>query len=221
LHVRSSRIANAFLNDQMPSPQIKDEYHRLVAENMTTVLLKIMNRFYGELGIDAGIIPLVHGLDAFRKALAIDAGEPVDALAAPVLVRFERAFAFSEAGRVGEALPLYESVFRDPDSRRVAPHDPFVREALVRSGEFVGRHYDKRGDAEAAIGIYREILLIYKDGLIARRLLLLLMRRRDFREAAELSGITTATSRHLFPHLPANNPYIAKLQSEFLTQQSR
>jgi hypothetical protein len=120
---------------------------------------------------------------------------------------------------MGEALPLYESIFRDPASRRVAPYDPFVREALVRSGAFVGRHYDKRGDADAAIGIYREILSIYKDGLIARRLLLLLMRRGDFREAAELSGIATATSRNLFPHLPANNPYIAKLQSKFLTQE--
>ena len=218
LGMRNTFVSSAFSRSQMASPQSRDEYHRLVADNVAGVLLRVMTRFYGDLGIDAHSIPLVKALEAFRRTLPEDTVGHPQQQDASVLIRFERAFALSEAGRVSEALPLYESVFRDPAARNVLPYDPFVREAVVRSGEFVGRYYDKRGDAEAAIAIYRELLSFEQDGLIARRLVLLLARRGGWQEAAEFGETATVTSLNLFPHLPEKNPYIDTLKSEFLAK---
>jgi hypothetical protein len=214
LGVRSSVVSHAFSSAQMTTPQIWDEYHRLVADNVTGVLLKIMNRFYADLGVDARSIPLVKALESFRRKLPPDEVRGPEADAEPVLVRFERAVALSEVGRVNEALPLFISVFRDPAARKVSPHDPFVREAVVRSGEFLGRYHDKRGSVDAAIDVYRDILSIDRDGLIAGRLIVLLSRRGDLGDAAELAEMAMLFKGNLFPHLPEKNPYIAALESE-------
>jgi|SRR5579872_7262685 len=212
LDARNSIVRRAFFDAQMVSPQIKDEYHRLVAENVANVLLKIMTRFYDDLGVDVRSIPLVKALQSFREKLppdGTDAGRPQ---LAPVLIRFERAFTLSEAARASEALPLYESVFRNFVARKVLPYDPYVREAVVRSGEFLGRYHDKRGDADAAISYYRDILSVEKDSLIARRLIVLLARCGDWQDVAELGETAMISGRNLFPRLPEKNPYIAALE---------
>ena len=43
---------------------------------------------------------------------------------------------------------------------REARYNPFVKEAVVRAGEMLGRHYDTLGDVEKAISIYREVLSV-------------------------------------------------------------
>jgi tetratricopeptide (TPR) repeat protein len=218
LGIRNSFLSHRFAKVQMPSKQIRDEYDRLVAGNVADVLLKVMRRFYGDLGVDARSIPLVKALEAFRESLPANTADQSQGDAASVLIRFERAFALSEARRLSEALPLYRSVFRDQAARNVMPYDPFIREAIVRSGEFIGRYHDKRGEADAAIEIYREILSLDPSGLMARRLALLLARRGDWQEAAELSETATITSRNLYPHLPEKNPYLDGLKTEYLTK---
>jgi tetratricopeptide (TPR) repeat protein len=86
----------------------------------------------------------------------------------------------------------------------------------VRSGLFLGRFHEKRGDVDAAIAIYREIVAIDRDGLTARRLTVLLSRRGEFQEASEFAAIASTSKLNLFPRLPANNRYIASLETEFL-----
>jgi hypothetical protein len=218
LGIRNSIVASAFAATQMASPQIKDEYDRLVAGNVASVLAKVMSRFYGDLGMDVALVPLVKALESFRHSLRADTEQVPEEQAASVLIRFEQAFALSEAGRVVDALPLYNSVFRDTAARAVARYDLFVREVLVRSGKFIGHHQDKAGNTEQAIATYRAILSIDRDGLIARRLVSLLARRGDWREAAEFSETATFTARNLFPHLPKKNRYMDTLHADFLTK---
>jgi tetratricopeptide (TPR) repeat protein len=215
---RNEIVSRAFSSAQMPTPEVRDEYHRLVAANVAGVLLKIMNRFYADLGVDAYSVPLVKALESFRRELPMGnlASHPVQA--EPVLIQFERAFALFEAGRVNDALPLFEAVFRNSTARKLAGYDPYLKEAVIRSGEFLGRYHEKRGDVDASIVIYREILSIDRDGPIARRLMLLLSRRGDLREAAQFAETATMFKLNLFPRLPENNPYIATLETEFLVK---
>lgn len=217
LRLRNEILSSIFAKDQLTTPRMRDEYHRVLAGNVSGVLLKIMIRFYSDLGVDAQSAPLVKALQAFRRSLPTDAGDGVPT-PAPVLIQFERAYALCEAGRASEAMSLFESVFRNQAARKALPYDPFVREAVVRSGEFIGRHYDKSGDFDAAIAIYRDILSQDRDGLIARRLMLLLSRRGDWHEVAELAETAISSNINLFPRLPQGNPYLAALETEFLSK---
>lgn len=216
LGVRNDGIPQTFSNVEMRTPELLDDYHRLVADNVAGVLLKIMARFYGDLGADLHSIPLVKALESFRRGLPMDNPAAREEQAEPMLIQFERAFALSEAGRVGDALPLFEAVFRNSAAHKFVRYDPYIREAIIRSGEFLGRFHEKRGDIDAAIAIYREVLSLDQDGLIARRLTLLLARSGDLREAAEVAEIASVSRLNLFPRIPDDNPYIAALETEFL-----
>jgi tetratricopeptide (TPR) repeat protein len=216
LGVRNAIISRKFLKAQLPTPELVDEYQRLLAGNVTSVLLKIMDRFYADLGVDGHSAPLVKALESFRRTIAADDLTTSRGQAEPLLIKFERAFALLEADRVADAFPLFESVFQDSLARRFVRYNPYVKEAIVRSGQFLGRFHEKRGDIDASIAIYREILAMDQDGLIARRLTLLLSRRGEFREAAEFAEIASQSGLNLFPRIPSNNPYIASLETEFL-----
>ncbi len=209
-------VAQSFFNAQMRRPEVLDEYHRLVAGNVAGVLLKIMARFYADLGVDVHSVPLVKALESFRRGLPMDNLATSQGQSEPVLIQFERAFALFKAGRVGEAVPLFEAVFRNSVARKFVSYDPYVKEALVRSGVFLGRYHEKHGDVDASIAIYREVLSMAQDGPIARRLTLLLSRRGDLREAAKFAEIASLSKLNLFPRLREKNPYITALETEFL-----
>jgi tetratricopeptide (TPR) repeat protein len=216
LSARKAVVSRAFTNTQLPTPELVDEYHRLIAANVADVLLKIMNRFYTDLGVDGRTIPLVKALESFRRELPADNVAPPGEQTKPLLIQFERAFALAEAGRIPDALSLFEVVFRNPVARNFVSYDPYVKEAIVRSGEFLGRYHEKRGDVDVAIAIYRQILSMEPDGLVARRLTLILSRRGEFREAAEFAEIASLSKLNLFPRIPENNRYIAMLETEFV-----
>jgi hypothetical protein len=209
----------AVASAQTDPSQARDAYHLLLARNVANVLLRISCRFYADLGLDERSAPLVAALQSFRATLpAADAysGAGEGYLRAPVLVRFERGFDLLENGETGEAMCLFASVFHDAEARAAAAGDPFVKEAVMRSGAFLGRHHDKRGDVDAAIGIYRDTMSIAQDGVIARRLMVLLSRRGDWKEAAELSEVALLSANNMFPRLPEGNPYISRLMTELL-----
>jgi tetratricopeptide (TPR) repeat protein len=214
---RAQIVSRMFLKSQMATPQLWDEYHRLMAANVCGVILKIMARFYGDLGFDARAVPLVKALAAFRRTLQTDVIEANGARPSPVLTQFERAYALYEEGLTHDALALFETVFRNRAARRVARFDPFVKEAVVRSGELLGRHYDKQGDADACIEIYRDIMSIHPDGIIAHRLIVLLCRTGNFSEAAEFGDAAMLFQVNLFPRLPKMNRYIAALEKALST----
>jgi tetratricopeptide (TPR) repeat protein len=206
-------------SSQMDASQPHDDYHLLLARNVANVLLRIARRFYADLGLDERSAPLVTALQSFQATLpaaAADNGEGDGYLAAPVLVRFEWAYDRLENDRDDQALEVFSSVFHDGTARAAAADDPFVKEAVIRSGAYLGRDYDKRGDADAAIGIYREIMSIAPDGVIARRLMVLLSRRGDWKEAAECSEVAILSANNMFPRLPEGNPYISRLMKEVL-----
>ena len=52
---------------------------------------------------------------------------------------------------------------------------------------FLGHHAELRGDTSAADQLYRRILKLGGNGIVARRLLLMLWRQGRLREAAELA----------------------------------
>jgi tetratricopeptide (TPR) repeat protein len=216
LAARNRLISQNFLKAQMRTPELRDEYQRLVAGNVAGVLLKIMARFYSDLGVDVHSMPIVKSLESFLQELHVDNLTTPQGQSQPVLIQFERAFALFEAGQVGDALPLFEAVFRNSAARKYARYERYVKEAIVRSGEAFGCYHEKRGDIDSAIRNYREILALDQDGPIARRLALLLSRRGDLREVAELSEVAIDSELNLFPRLPEKNPYIAALEAKFL-----
>jgi hypothetical protein len=211
-HRRGKIVSRAFWKSQMTTPQLWDEYHRLMVDNVCGGILRIMARFYGDIGLDAKAIPLVKALTSFRRSLQANGIETNGMRSSPILTQFERAYALYGEGRTNDALALFDVVFRNRAARKVARFDPFVNEAVVRSGELLGRHYDKQGNAAACIEIYRDIMSIHPDGMIAHRLIVLLCRAGNFREAAELGDTAMLFTVNLFPHLPKMNPHVAALE---------
>jgi tetratricopeptide (TPR) repeat protein len=196
-----------------PSSGSFDEYNWLVASNMMALLAEVMERFYGKLGLDPRDAPLVQGLDRFRHKLAARRPESSRGQKQSTLVLFEQAWGQYRGGQVHQALRSFQTIFYDAAARNKAAYNPFIKEAVVRSGEILGRHQDKLGNVESAIDIYRAILSMDRDGLIARRLTLLLSRRGNLREAAELAEKAIISRENLFPRLRPN-PYIASLRAE-------
>jgi tetratricopeptide (TPR) repeat protein len=194
-------------------PLLADEYNRLLAGNAADLLAEVMKRFYSNLGADAHSVPLVQGLDRFRKQLSDKASDRPETGAASLLIQFERAWSEYRKGRTELALRWFETIFWDPGARKRAGRDPFVKEAVVRSGEILGRRQDTLGNVEQAIAIYREIIAVDLDGVVARRLTLLLARRGDLQQAAKLAETVVFSRPNLFPFLP-KNPYVATLKAE-------
>ncbi len=91
--------------------------------------------------------------------------------------------------------------------------NPFIKEAVVRSGEILGRYQEKIGNINSAIAIYRQILQLDGNSVIARRLLLLLSRNGNLREAANFAETAIVNRMNLYPQ-PPDNPYIASLKNE-------
>ena len=86
----------------------------------------------------------------------------------------------------------------------------------MRSGEILGRHHDKLGNVELAVAIYREIMSVDQNGLIARRLALLLSRNGHLREAADYAETAIISRPNLFRHIPLN-PISRHLRRRFLS----
>jgi tetratricopeptide (TPR) repeat protein len=190
-----------------------DAYDRLVAGNLANQLARIMTRFYGDVGAEIRDVRLMKGLDRFRSVLAAqNAAEGGNADAHSVLVNFEIAWSHYLAEELDKALPMFDAIFGDGGARQRAAFDPLTKEAVVRSGEILGRRQDKLGNADTAISIYREIALIDPGSPTIRRLILLLSRRGLLQEAASLAEAVVVTKQNIYPGLP-DNPYIATLKA--------
>jgi tetratricopeptide (TPR) repeat protein len=203
-------------------PDLADKYHQLLAGNAADLMLEVMQKFYTDLGVEASSIPLVQALNRYQRKSRVDLserrGEAVADGAQPGsnssnLIRFETAWMLYRHQRHAEALKMFESIFRDTSARKQSARDPFVKEAVVRSGEILARHHDTAGKVEQAIAIYREITALDPDGVMARRLAVLLSRRGDLSEAAQLAESIVFSRPNLFPYLQSN-PYVASLKEE-------
>jgi len=193
----------------------RDEYDRLVAYNVAGLLTQVMTRFYRDLGVDIFSVPLIRALNNFRGKLSSFDTASSQKAASP-LIQFERAWASYQDGKNDEALHLFKTVFNDGSARKRMNGNPFIREAVVRSGEILGRHQEKVGNIDSAIGIYREILALDANNVIARRLLVLLARNGNLREAANFAEAAITNRSNLYPQL-LDNPYIMALKKEMST----
>jgi tetratricopeptide (TPR) repeat protein len=194
-------------------PQASDEYEWLVASNVTDSLVEIMSRFYREVGTDPHHAPLLQGLDRFQRKLSASKPGAAQSQLRSTLVLFETAWKQYRSGQIKKALRAFQTIFNDTTARQRAAHNPYLKEAVVRSGEILGRHHDKLGDVETAIGIYRDIMSIDQDGLVARRLTLLLSRRGRLREAADHAEAAIISRPNLFGQLRPNR-YLASLKAD-------
>jgi tetratricopeptide (TPR) repeat protein len=193
--------------------RISDEYSRVAAENVAEFLTHVMTTFYGRLGADPQDAPLVQGLNRFRWKLALSQGDIQAEPTGGILVSFEQAWSRYQAGKVDETVPLFEAIFRDRSARRKAVHNPHIKEAVIRSGEIVGRRHDTLGNMDLAISVYREIMTLDHNSIIAGRLLVLLSRSGDLRGAAELAEEAIVSRTNLYPRL-IESSYIASLKEE-------
>jgi tetratricopeptide (TPR) repeat protein len=194
-------------------PALMDEYSRLISSNAADLLLDVLTKFYSEIGVDPNTIPLLQRLKRFRSDLSDQWAKGPELETSWVLIRFERAWRRYRQQPTEPLLETFEAIFRDTEARKTASRDPFVKEAVVRSGEILGRYWDIRGHVEKAISVYREILVIDADGVVGRRLAVLLARRGDLDEAATLAKSVILSRPNLFPYLHTN-PYIVELKVE-------
>jgi tetratricopeptide (TPR) repeat protein len=204
----------ALANVDVPAPtSMSEEYDWLVASNVIETLLGIMSKFYGKLGIDPHIVPLVQGLERSRQKLAAARPPMEPASDQSTLVLFERAWQNYCSGQTGEAHAAFEKILSDGKARQRAAYNPFLKEALVRAGEILGRNYDKLGDVERAINIYKEVLSVDPDSLVARRLIVLLSRSGQLSEAVKFAETAITSRPNLYRQVPPNR-HIAAVKAE-------
>ncbi|KAB2919050.1 MAG: hypothetical protein F9K29_07470 [Hyphomicrobiaceae bacterium] len=205
-----------------PTENARDSYDAICKLNIIDNVARITLAFYERLGLDPEQSPVYRCLATIRSKLA----EEVEASGAisteSSLERFELAWRAYETGRTHEALQLFRGVIADEQLAKARAADPRAREAFVRAAEILARHAELRGDTGAAAQLYRRILKLDGNGIIARRLLLmpwqdarklgangiiarrlLLMLWRDARiqEAAALAPRVVESDRNLAQHL--------------------
>jgi tetratricopeptide (TPR) repeat protein len=192
--------------------QLSDGYRQLVAKNVADFLFHMMGTFYRKLGTDPLDVPLVQGLERFRQKFSPRHEEDQPHQTA-TLIPFERAWGQYQGGNVTESLSMFEAILRDPVARKKTVHNPYVKVAVIRSGEILGRHYDTQGRTDLAITTYRDILSLDHNSIIAGRLLVLLARSGDLRAAANLAEEAIVSRPNLYPRLP-DSAYVAALKEE-------
>jgi hypothetical protein len=154
--------------------------------NIVDNVAKVTREFYERLGLDPRRSPVSRCLASTRSKLA-GAVVAHDVACSSPLGRFELAWHAYQAGRTYEALQLFREVAADERLAQASTTDPRAREAFVRSAEIVGRCAELRGDVDIADEFYRRILEFDGNGIVARRLLLMLWREVRIQEAAELA----------------------------------
>jgi hypothetical protein len=118
-----------------------------------------------------------------------------------LMERFELAWRAYAAGRTDEALQQFGVVIADERLARASASDPKSREAFIRSAEILGRHAELRGDVGAAADLYRCILEFDGNGIVARRLVLMLWRQGRLREAAGYAPRVMQSDSNLAQHV--------------------
>jgi hypothetical protein len=175
-------------------------YDAISKLNIVDNAAKVTRAFYERLGLSPLQSPALRCLASVRSKLAEEV-ETHGAIAESSLGRFELAWRAYEAGRTHEALQLFLEVIADDRLAEASAADPRAREAFIRAAEILGRHAELRGDIGAAAQLYRRILEVHGNGIVARRLLLMLWRQGRIREAAELAPGVLPNDGNLAQHL--------------------
>jgi hypothetical protein len=188
-----------------PTEGARDSYDAICKLNIVDNVAKVTLAFYERLGLDPRQSPVCRCLASVRSKLA----EEVEAFGAistgSSLERFEFAWRTYEAGEIHKALQQFRAVIADEELGRANAVDPRSREAFIRAAEILGRHAELRGDAGAADQLYRRILRLGGNGIVARRLLLMLWREGRITEAAKLAPRVMQSDVNLVQHLQGSD----------------
>jgi tetratricopeptide (TPR) repeat protein len=183
------------------SDEVPDSNDAIAKLNIVENVAKVTLAFYDRLGLSPQQSAVCRCLASMRAELA----EEVEARGAvPTecsLERFELAWRAYAAGETHQALQLFREVIADEQLAQASASDARSREAFIRAAEILGHHAELRGDAGAADQLYRRILELDGNGIVARRLLLMLWRQGRLREAAELAPRILQSDRNLAQHL--------------------
>jgi hypothetical protein len=186
---------------RLASESGRSTYEAISQLNIVDNVAKVTVAFHERLGLDPQQSPVCSCLAGMRTELAAE----VEAFAAispgSSLERFEFAWRAYEAGRTEEALQQFGAVIADGRLARAGASDPRSREAFIRSAEILGRHAELCGDSGAAADLYRRILEFDGNGIIARRLLLMLWRQGRMREAAGYAPRVMQSDSNLVQHV--------------------
>jgi tetratricopeptide (TPR) repeat protein len=212
----AAREALAGIDVVTPSA-LTHEYDWIFASNVIDTLLTVMSTFYARLGVDPQTVPLVQALERSRRKLTEKRPQTEQLFAQSLLISFERAWQRHQAGQTNEALSAFEAIINNPTARQGAAYNAVLKEAVVRSGEIAGRHYDALGDKEKAIALYSSVLSVEPSPIIARRLVALLSRSGRLAEAAGFAETAIVSRANLFARIPAN-PHISALKSELFLE---
>jgi hypothetical protein len=184
-----------------PTERVRSRYDAIAEFNIVDNVAKVTRAFHERLGLSTQQSPVSRCLASVRTKLAeeIKSFGPISAGCS--LERFELAWRAYAAGKTQEALHQFRDVIADERLAQASAADPRSREAFVRAAEILGHHAELRGDLEAAGQHYRRILELDGNGVVARRLLLMLWREGRLREAAELAPRIMQSDCGLVQHL--------------------
>ncbi|MBL8704413.1 MAG: hypothetical protein JNM30_06200 [Rhodospirillales bacterium] len=206
------RLGSVLAASFAPSAAEQDAYDRLVALNVAETVQGVVLRFYKDLGYDARSAPLVSLLATAKEHLGAPSLTDAARSTWPLL-RFEAAWSLYLKGDREESIRLLRTVADDPVLPRLARVDPFAKEALVRSGEIVGRHDERAGQGATAMATYCQTMQIEENGVVARRMAMLRWRKGDIRSAQEAADSAVMTKHNLFPRLP-EGPHVNWLRQQ-------
>jgi hypothetical protein len=189
----------------LPSDSVRSSYDAISKLNIIDNVAKVTCAFYERLGLSPQQSPVYRCLASMGAELT----EEVEARGAVAtecsLERFELAWRAYAAGAIHEALPLFREVIADERLARASASEPRSREAFIRAAELLGHHAELRGDTSAADQLYRRILKLGGNGIVARRLLLMLWRQGRLREAAALAPRIMHSDANLAQHLEGSD----------------
>jgi tetratricopeptide (TPR) repeat protein len=176
-------------------------YDAIAKLNIADNVASITAAFYERLGLRPEQSPVYRNLASIRAKLAEEVEAHCATPSKSPLEDFELAWCAYEAGRTREALQLFRELVQVDPLAKAGAADPRAREAFVRAAEIVARDAELRGDAGAAEPLYRRILELDDNGIVARRLLLALWRQGRIQEAADLAPRVVRSDSNLAQHL--------------------
>jgi hypothetical protein len=197
--------------ETLPAMPDKGLYDKLAALNVVDAVSAVIEDFYTRLGIDARNAPVIKRLSNARQAVASDIDIARSRSEGSVLVRFETAWQLYQSGKVEAAREEFGALLADDGLLRRARRNVYLREALIRSAEIVGREAELAGDPETALRVYERIMKAGGRGVIARRLALLLWRSGRIREAAFWAEKTVWSDHNLAAQSARTNPHLARI----------
>jgi hypothetical protein len=179
-------------------------YETISKLNIIDNVARVTAAFHEGLGLDPQQSPVGRCLAGVRAELAAEVEALGAVSAGSPLERFELAWHAYAAGRTEEALQEFGAVIADEQLIGASVSDPRSREAFIRSAEILGRHAELRGDVGAAADLYRRVLEFDGNGIVARRLLLMLWREGRMREAAGYAPRVMQSDINLAQHMRAS-----------------